>query len=604
MLADRGAASIAQPFYIRADGRSLFGWHHPASPDNARQACIVVCPPLGYEYMSSYRSARVLAERLAAVGYDVIRIDYDGTGNSAGDYDDPDRVNAWIRSIGAAIGEAITRTGSKRVALVGIRGGAMLAAQAAVAAGSVDQLVLWAPPSSGRSFVRELNALAGLGASDDAQSEPANGVLTVAGHATTQATLDDLAAWSVADLVTRPAREVLVLEREDRPAEPLLEARLKVLGANVTRVKASGTPEMLMAPHVSQLPEQAIDQIVSWFEARPNAGTAGAESRSALRGAVIHDAGNYREEALRFGDGDRLFGIVARPSAASTHPAVVLFSTGAGHNVGPHRLYVPLARQWASNGHVVLRFDTGGIGDSAPPIGAADNVVYPEHMLEDARAAIELVRREAPRRPVVVGGLCSGGWLAFLAAREGLAVDAAFCVNPPLYLRDGPDGLEWLTEEREIEHYQQSLRDASKWAQALRGRTSYGHITRVAAHALFRQVAARIGGARRDVLPGSLSADLCRIADRGVTTLFVFARGDGGLGYFEQHATAALRRPAVQAFLRHTIVDGAGHAFFSRSAQETLRTLLNEFVSSAGDRGRSDRAPYPVRLNTTTHRAG
>jgi hypothetical protein len=56
------------------------------------------------------------------------------------------------------------------------------------------------------------------------------------------------------------------------------------------------------------------------------------------------------------------------------------------------------------------------------------------------------------------------------------------------------------------------------------------------------------------------------------------------LGYFEQHASAALRRPAVQASIRHTIVDGAGHAFFSPSAQQTLQTLLNEFVTAPVER--------------------
>ena len=48
--------------------------------------------------------------------------------------------------------------------------------------------------------------------------------------------------------------------------------------------------------------------------------------------------------------------------------------------MGPHRLYVPLARDWAARGHHVLRYDLGGIGDSAPPPGAADNIAYPAHM--------------------------------------------------------------------------------------------------------------------------------------------------------------------------------------------------------------------------------
>ena len=77
-------------------------------------------------------------------------------------------------------------------------------------------------------------------------------------------------------------------------------------------------------------------------------------------------------------------------------PSIVLLNTGFEYHVGPHRLYVPLARDWAARGHLVLRFDLGGIGDSAPPPGAPDNVAYPGHMLDDAREAIALVRKEAP----------------------------------------------------------------------------------------------------------------------------------------------------------------------------------------------------------------
>src|SRR4029077_3267920 len=83
------AFPVAQPSFVAVDGGALFVWHHPPPPSVRRGGAIVLCPPIGYEYMSAYRTVRLLAERLAALGFDALRIDYDGTGNSTGDNAQP-----------------------------------------------------------------------------------------------------------------------------------------------------------------------------------------------------------------------------------------------------------------------------------------------------------------------------------------------------------------------------------------------------------------------------------------------------------------------------------------------------------------------------------
>ena len=74
-------------------GSWCFGWHHPAR-SAARDMGLVLCRPFGYEAICTYRSYTVLAEMLANDGFDVIRFDYQGTGDSAGSDTDPDRVPA------------------------------------------------------------------------------------------------------------------------------------------------------------------------------------------------------------------------------------------------------------------------------------------------------------------------------------------------------------------------------------------------------------------------------------------------------------------------------------------------------------------------------
>jgi len=64
------------------DDRPLLGWlTQPASGPGATG--VVVVPPLGYEYWTTHRALRALAERLAAQGCSVLRFDLDGTGDWA-----------------------------------------------------------------------------------------------------------------------------------------------------------------------------------------------------------------------------------------------------------------------------------------------------------------------------------------------------------------------------------------------------------------------------------------------------------------------------------------------------------------------------------------
>jgi len=583
--ADRVAAvdvPVAQACFIGPDSRPLFAWHH-APPAHARRgAGIVLCPALGYEYMSAFRTWRVLAERLAALGFDTLRFDYDGMGDSAGDATDPDRVGAWQRSIAVAIAEFRQLSGADAVALVGLRAGGMLALQAAAAAGGVDRLVLWSSPPSGRAYMRELKAVVRLSPRDDGDgdNDAADGTINAEGYVISRETAGALEAWTLDSVVTRPAPKVLLVDRDDRTIDPGVEARLKALGSVVDRIRAAGTADMLLPPHLSKVPEQALDGIAAWFRGW-HVSPGPAPHRVTLQpGRTSVTVNGCRERSVHFGRGHGLFGVVTSRDETSAAPAVILLNTGGGHHVGPHRLYVPLARQWAARGHFVLRFDLRGIGDSAPSERSGNNTAYPEQMLDDARDAIALVRKEAPGREVIVAGLCSGGWLAFQAARHDLGVDAIISINPPLYLRDR-DAL-WLRDGRVLGRYRQAMRDPSKWVKALRGEASYAAFTRVAARALSRQVAVRARGILGDELPDGLANDLCAIAARRIRTLFVFSRGDNGLAYFQAQSPPALKRPQVRAFVQHLVVDGAGHVFRPLAAQQTLAALLTRFVTEQG----------------------
>ena len=174
--------------------------------------------------MSSYRALRILAQRLATLGFDTLRVDYDGTGNSEGCAHDPARVDAWLRTVERAMAEVRRRTASGTIALVGVRAGSILALRAGAAAGGVARIVLWSPFQSGRAFIRELTATARLSAQDDAcnqipKPESMPRVISSRRHRRIPR------RWTVGDLPTSPAEEILIsierIARWGRHSSPL-----------------------------------------------------------------------------------------------------------------------------------------------------------------------------------------------------------------------------------------------------------------------------------------------------------------------------------------------------------------------------------------------
>src|SRR5215471_10633060 len=85
------------------------------------------------------------------------------------------------------------------------------------------------------------------------------------------------------------------------------------------------------------------------------------------------------EDAVLFGAQRSLVGIVSHPADFDpARPAVLLLNAGLMHRAGPYGVYVKLARQLASLGFLVLRFDFSGVGDSPRRLdGVPQNRAHP-----------------------------------------------------------------------------------------------------------------------------------------------------------------------------------------------------------------------------------
>jgi len=138
----------------------LFGVHHPPRGIAAKPAhAVLICPPIGQEYIRTHWCLRLMANQLCRNGAHVLRMDYSGMGDSAGSLQDVQSLNQWTHDVLTGIQQAKELSGAGTVMLVGLRMGAMLAAQAARRTNDVNSLVLWEPIEDGKSYLEELRAM-------------------------------------------------------------------------------------------------------------------------------------------------------------------------------------------------------------------------------------------------------------------------------------------------------------------------------------------------------------------------------------------------------------------------------------------------------------
>ena len=144
------------PLYFGTQSRRLFGIYHGAVATGGPARALVLCNSWGPEYMNSHRTVRQAAIQLADAGFSVLRFDYFGTGDSAGDLTEAS-VALWEDDVRTALRELKAMSGASRIGLIGLRFGALLANRVAATNNTeVDHLLLWDPIVNGRAYLDEL----------------------------------------------------------------------------------------------------------------------------------------------------------------------------------------------------------------------------------------------------------------------------------------------------------------------------------------------------------------------------------------------------------------------------------------------------------------
>jgi alpha-beta hydrolase superfamily lysophospholipase len=234
-----------QPFYFGSSEKPLFGAYHPPEPGTpSRPAAVLLCYPLGHEYLRAHRAFRNLAVGLAGLGFHVLRFDYFGSGDSGGSGEET-TVDQCLADIEAAIEELKDMSGRTRVSLMGLRMGATLAVRAAASRDDVDRIVLWDPVLEGRAYVESLVHLhrtwrsTRLGEAGPTDVYPAE----LLGFPATEAGLRSLGDTRLLPIPSNCARSLRVLTSSVEPCHRELLAALADSGIPVAHEVVPGDAE-------------------------------------------------------------------------------------------------------------------------------------------------------------------------------------------------------------------------------------------------------------------------------------------------------------------------------------------------------------------------
>jgi alpha-beta hydrolase superfamily lysophospholipase len=581
----------ADPFYFRVNEASCLGWFH-ASAAPRRGLGVVMCRPIGYESNCAYGAYTQLAEQLALCGFDVLRFDYPGTGDSSGDDSQPNRVQSWIDSIVCATRELSVLSGNSHVCLFGLRLGVTLAAHAARRMGGVAKIVMWAPCASGRAFARELRAAASNHNRNKSSESSESGLLSTdmesLGFLYTAQTMADLDALPGLPDDEPLADHVLILDRDDRPGGNELFVNLQRTGVDAVYAVAPGYSFMMSEPRETLFATETILLIKAWLLKDLNEliDVKAVESDHPVDQTRLrqHQFEDLRETAVSFGAASTLFGILSEPDLApersrTLDTAILMLNVGGNHRIGPNRIYVHIARELAHVGCRTLRFDLAGLGDSRCEGGFQWSHLYSRDTTPDVRAAIDLLSRQGCKNFYVMG-ICSGSFVAFQAALGDPRVTGQILMNSRLLERcdAAPDGA-WRNSmqktHKSVAFYRRHFLDWQIYKRILTGDADVVSM----ANRLRFLISAHLKRALKSVFLNDSSEDgplqkVRNLSRRGVDTLMIVNEYDDGRDYLEFHFGAGGKYLKDDSRFQMIFVADSDHTFSDKSGQKSVISTI------------------------------
>ncbi len=544
------------------------GFFHPAGGSTG----VVLCAPWGFEDLLIRKSWRLLAETIAAAGYPCLRFDYPGTGDSLGKSTSIDSFAPWVEAIHDAAQVLRLNSGVRRFVFIGQSLGAMLAAEAARSRADVVALQLIAPVVRGRHYIRELAATATMVAERigmKLELDPDEG-LSVVGFGLSHGLVESLKSLDLTKIADLHVRDATIFDSSDRKAGAEVSEHLRRVGVEVALEAVE--PYHLMvsdATEIQPLPVSPERVVAALRRVVPMVSTRAATAPR-FPDALVTEV--FREEPIRFGPSDGLFGVLTRPLAErGDAPVVVLLNRGLNPHIGWRRGSVDHARALAAVGITSLRFDAAGLGESRDDPGHSANLVYSDLLLPDVRAAVDVLERRGHAR-IALSGVCSGAFIALSAAAADPRVSEVIVFNPQRFVWNPSESMEDVIRFglRSMQDYAGDLKRHGALRKLVRSRR---RLVPAMTFLLRKAASNAMGrlpfGLQSPILRTSMVARVTQLFDqfaaRGTRVAMIFTEGDPSVNELRTYFGAGGRN------LRHAnvsieILKGIDHNLTSSTA--------------------------------------
>ena len=289
--------------------------------------------------------------------------------------------------------------------------------------------------------------------------------------------------------------------------------------------------------------------------------------------------GGLREQVILLGKRKSLVGIVAQGStgdsaggdSCSRLPAIVILNSGIIHRVGPNRMFVRLSRQLAVAGHLVVRFDLSGIGDSEP---RDDGLAPLDATLADIREVLDSLEATRQVRRFILIGLCSGADHSVVYGGQDPRVVGMVLIDPSIP----------RTRGYYVRHYRGRVLRWQSWLNFACGRHPFWK-------ALGRSIAPAapespdredLQGGLPDVQDSQVRTFLAnayaRAAAAGVDIMAVFTGGREDRHNEAIQLLEAFPQVAFGSRLRLEFMGSADHTFTSEAARGSVLALISAWI--------------------------
>lgn len=584
-----------QPTYFETDAGTLFGWLHTSTEVPVKECAVVICPPLGYAYMTTHRILRHLADEFARCGFPTIRFDYSATGDSGGEAFVADQINLCSQNIISVCQQAKAISGCAQVCCAGFGLGASFAMISASLT-QIDYLVLWEPAIKGRRFVRELKGLSGvLNKSDNAES---NEIPEAVGLFLTEFFERELNQLDLLGVVPAQTSAVLLSCNEESTLTDKFESHLEQAGIAHKKILYSGYEDMLILASETIVPVEAIATQVNWLAGQVTsicAETKPLDSDKFPTGKKLSgycpgfdnenvDIVNkkYEEQWLQFGEHNELFGVLSvgcNPSKpAST--MVVFLNCGTEHHVGPHRMYTDFSRRLVALGYACFRMDIIGVGDSVVVEGEKENESYPAGAIENIRLALADLKQLTGCNEFVLTGICAGAYHSFKACADidEFNIRVAILANPLVFHWQETEAEKSKTnvdQMNEAKRYKSIVFKWSSWKKLFGGGVNITYISQLMV-ARLKAIVLSTFSVTASEKSKNVTASLLRIRKLKRKLFIVQAEDDFGYKILMTDAKKEANKAIKQGDITIQFIDSADHGLTKYRMREDLFAIMSQ----------------------------